>query len=202
MRLRVRIAGAAALIAVALLAGCVNLGGGKPPAQLMALTADDVVAQDVMAGGVVTNGAPADAITVLEPDAPRELAVVRVPVRLDGSTIAYLKGAQWVDRPSRLLRDLIAETLRVRHHLVIEDENGAPHGGVRLTGRLEAMGYDARAHAVVVRFDALRVAGDGTVISRRFEATEPNVAPDAAAVAPALNRAANSVAHAVAGWIG
>jgi cholesterol transport system auxiliary component len=40
------------------------------------------------------------------------------------------------------------------------------------------------------------------VETRRFEAIEPGVAPEAEAVAPALNRAANSVARQVADWVG
>ena len=43
---------------------------------------------------------------------------------------------------------------------------------------------------------------DGTITARRFEASEAGITPDAASVAPALNRAANKVAADVADWIG
>jgi cholesterol transport system auxiliary component len=63
------------------------------------------------------------------------------------------------------------------------------------------MGYDARRRSVVVRFDAMRWEPGGRVVSRRFEASVPDVAPEAESIAPALNRAANDVARQVADWI-
>ena len=51
------------------------------------------------------------------------------------------------------------------------------------------------AHAV------LQGAG-GQVRSQRFESRVPGVAPEAEAVGPALNEAANAVAGQVAAWVG
>ena len=42
---------------------------------------------------------------------------------------------------------------------------------------------------------------DGRVMSRRFEAREEGVVPEAAFVGPAINTAANSVAKEVAAWV-
>jgi cholesterol transport system auxiliary component len=108
----------------------------------------------------------------------------------------------WVERPARLFQGLLAETLRAKSgRLVFEAGDTDAKGAVRLSGRLVEMGYDARSRAVVVRFDALRDAG-GALSTRRFEAVEPGVLPDAASVGPAINRAANKVAAEVADWVG
>jgi cholesterol transport system auxiliary component len=63
------------------------------------------------------------------------------------------------------------------------------------------MGYDAQLQAVVVRYDAVVEEQGGAVRSRRFEASVPGIAAEAATIGPALNRAANEVAKAAAAWI-
>jgi len=219
-----RLSGAvlSAFLLPALLAGCVNLGGGKPPARLLTLSAEATApagasivgvtvaggspppaAATPITGTVLPHGAGTNSLLVFTPATPRELASPRVPVAEGGQAIAYLKGATWVERPARLFRALLAETIRARgQHLVLEDDQAEAAAATHLSGRLEVMGYDAASHSVVVRYDALRSGPDGTLLGRRFEAREANVPPEAAAVAPALNRAANDVARQVADWLG
>jgi cholesterol transport system auxiliary component len=84
---------------------------------------------------------------------------------------------------------------------VIDNDDTPILADVTLRGTLLEMGYDARSSSVVVRFDAVRTMAGGTAVSRRFEARESGVAPEAAAVGPALNRAANTVAEDIAVWI-
>ena len=182
-----------ALAPALLLGACVNLGAGTPPARLLTLTAET----HAPAGATIA-ATPANAILVIEPVTPRELAVTRVPVAQGAGAIAYLKDATWVERPARLFRALLAETT----HLVLEDDQGDAQAAIRLSGRLRTMGYDAASRTVTVRYDALRTGADGVITARRFEASEANIAPDAASVAPALNRAANVVAAQVADWVG
>jgi cholesterol transport system auxiliary component len=55
--------------------------------------------------------------------------------------------------------------------------------------------------SVVVRFDAVRTSGDGTVSTKRFESTVTGVAAEAVQVGPALNQAGNEVAQQVAAWL-
>ena len=190
------------LIGAALLSGCVNLGGGKAPAMLIHLTPEASVA-----AGPAQSGGAAKAILVIEPETDQSLGQTRIPVQVDDTRLAYLADVAWVERPARLFRGLLAEALRARggekggSGLVLEDDQPAPSGIRRLSGRLLAMGYDARSRSVVVRYDALLQSPDGTLATRRFEAVEPNVRPSAAVVAPALNRAANSVADQVARWV-
>ena len=63
--------------------------------------------------GSSTSGNFNDAIAVLDPGTPRELDVQRIPVQVNDTQIAYLKDAMWVERPARLFRSLLAETLRL-----------------------------------------------------------------------------------------
>lgn len=183
------------------LSACVSLGGGgggKAPASLLTLTP----AQSAPAGSMAS--ATADqAIMVMEPETDAHLAVLRIPVQVDDANIAYLQGAVWAERPARLFRALLAETLRVKTgRLVVEDSQSAvPATGTRLSGNLIAMGYDARTGSVVVRYDAIRTGPKGEVQTRRFESVVPGVAPLPASVGPALNKAANDVAAQVAEWM-
>lgn len=190
--------GLAAISLALLLGGCLNLGGGKPPATLIALSSTLAPA----AGTGVTSKLD-DALVVLEPEVDRKLAVLRVPVRVNGSSIAYLADAAWVERPARQFRSLLAETLRASgKRLVLEDDGSAGPAAHRLGGRLVDMGYDAAQQAVVVRFEAVRSTRGGAAETRRFESVIPGVSAKPEAIAAALNRAANAVAVDVAAWIG
>lgn len=191
---RIGLAGALALF----LSGCVNLGGGKAPPTLVSLTA----ASAAPAGTNVT-GSLKEALVVAEPETDRRLAVQRIPVQIDDANVAYLQNAQWVERPARLFRALLAETIRAKTgRLVIEDDQAEATGNTRLAGRLLDMGYDARRQSVVVRYDAIREGAGGIITTRRFEAVVPGIQPKTEFVGPALNQAANQVAQQVADWIG
>ncbi len=188
----------APLLLIPALGGCINLGLGsaKVPPTLYTLTPESAPAD-----GSTISGRPETTLSVIEPQAAAKLGVVRVAVTVDRARIAYLKQAQWVERPSRLFQHLLAETLRARgKRLVVEGESLA-HGPT-LSGWLIDFGYDAPAAAVVVRYDATRQLPDGTIETRRFEASVDHIAAQPDAIGPALNQAANQVAKAVADWIG
>lgn len=192
-----RLAAFAPLLLLAALGGCINLGLGtsKSPPAMMTLTPDSAPVD-----GSTMTGKSDSALGVVEPDTTAKLAVLRVPVTVDATHVAYLKGALWVERPTRLFQHLLAETMRARgKHLVVEG-NGGTHSPL-LSGHLIDFGYDAPTQAVVVRFDAVRQSPDGTTETRRFEASVAQIGPTAAAVSPALNQAANQVAKAVADWV-
>ncbi|HWU04778.1 MAG TPA: ABC-type transport auxiliary lipoprotein family protein [Novosphingobium sp.] len=192
------ISGAMLMLGAGLLGGCVNLGGGKAPPQMITLTP---LAPAPAGSAATLSAAPADVLVVAEPEAERALTIPRVAVQVDATGIAYLKDGMWAERPTRLFRDLLAETLRQRgKKLVMEDDEDTPKGAPRLGGRLLALGYDARGHAAVVRFDAVKHLPNGTIATRRFEAREEHISPNARDVAPALNRAANQVVAEVADW--
>ncbi len=186
----------AAALALAL-GGCLSLGG-KVPDTLFSLTSSRSASAGTSASGKIE-----DAIVVAEPETDRRLAVQRVPVQIDDASVAYLQNAMWVERPARLFRSLLAETIRAKgSRLVFEDNEAASGAGVRLTGRLLEMGYDARSLSVVVRYDAIRSSRGGDLTTRRFESIVPGVAAKPEAIGPALNQAANDVAAQVAEWVG
>ncbi len=179
------------------LGACVSLGGGKVPDTLFTLTPEKVIP-----AGTAISGKPADAIVVFEPETDRRLGVQRIAVQVDGSNIAYLQKAMWVERPARLFQNLLAETIRARSgRLVVMSDDNAGLGALRLSGRLLDIGYDARSMSVVVRFDAQRTEADGAVTTKRFESVISGVAPEAIQVGPALNQAGNEVAQQVAEWL-
>lgn len=185
-----------ALAAIAALSGCLSLGA-KVPDQLITFTP-----QQTAPAGTASSGEVTQAIVVIEPEVEDRLDVNRVPVRIDATSVAYLQDATYVDRPARLFQHLLAETLRAsKGGLVIEGEDPGVVVSTRLYGRLIEAGYDARQASVSVIYDAVVTAPDGQMRQRRFAATVPNVAADAASVAPALNDAANDVAGQVAGWL-
>lgn len=178
------------------LAGCVSLAS-KPPKAIFQLTADTPIET-----GTTVHGTLGTALLVTEPTTDGALSVLRIPVRVDGSSIAYLKDAGWVERPARQFRSLLAETLRAKTGgLVVEGIDYGTPGQQVLGGHLLDMTYDASTHAVVVRFDAVLHRTDKTLETRRFEARVPDIAPKPEQVGPALNKAANQVAGEVAAWV-
>lgn len=190
-------AGTAMLLA---LAGCVSLGGGKPPESLLTLT--PVAAPAVGSGAVAGRDTTGRAILVQLPDTPAKLDVLRLPVTVSDTELAYLAEAYWVEKPARLFRRLVGETVRARGQALVVDNDDTPVlADVTLRGTLLDMDYDPRTSSVVVRFEAVRTEAGGKATSRRFEARESGVAAQAGAVGPALNRAANRVAGEIADWL-
>jgi len=187
----------APLLLIPALAGCINLGLGtsKSPPAMMTLTPESAPAD-----GSTTSGTAQTALSVIEPETDAKLAVLRVPVTIDPSHVAYLKKALWVERPARLFQHLLIETVRARGKRLVVEGSQFTHGPI-LSGRLIDFGYDVPSHSVIVRFDAIRLMPDGTTQTRRFEASVDHLDADVGQVAPALNQAANQVAIAVADWV-
>ena len=185
----------AALLLLALPA-CVSLGG-PPPESLLTL---NPAARAPAGEGVA--GADRPVIAVLAIDTPAKLDVLRVPVAVSDTELAYLQEAFWVEKPARLFRRLVGETIRARGAaMVVDGDSTATLATMTLRGTLIDMGYEAATSAAVVRFDAVRVDAEGAVTTRRFEARETGVAAEGRAVGAALNRAANTVAGEVADWV-
>lgn len=185
------------LAPLALLTGCISFGP-ETPESLLTLTPTATAPT-----GSGASGTAASAIVLSEFEVPAALDVTRVPVQIDDTRLAYLQDATWVERPARLFRRLIGETLRTRsNRFIVDGDDPGVLAETRLEGTLRTFGYDARNSSVVLVFDGV-LPGEGTAVrTRRFEAVIPNVAPEAAAVGPALNQAANQVAAEVAEWIG
>jgi cholesterol transport system auxiliary component len=178
------------------LPGCISLGG-PPPESLLTLSPET---RAPVGAGV--SGADRPVIAVLAIDTPAKLDVLRVPVAVSDTELAYLQEAFWVEKPARLFRRLVGETIRSRGiAMVVDGDDTATLATTTLRGTLIDMGYEASTSAAVVRFDAVRLDGEGKVSTRRFEARETGVPAEGRAVGAALNRAANTVAGEVADWV-
>lgn len=182
------------------LAGCVSIGrGGEDPAdQLFTLTATTTAP-----AGATAQGNLATALSVTEPDVPQYLDELRVPVQINANAIAYLQDAFWIEKPASLFQRVLTDTIRAGStRLVVGGGELEYAAQTQLGGELTAMGYDATRGSVIVRYDAVLHLPDGSLRTRRFESEISGIAPDALAVGPALNRAANDVAAQVAQWVG
>ena len=187
----------AAFAPALLLAGCISFGP-ETPDSLLTLTP---TATAPAGSGASSNAG--QSIVLSEFEAPAALDVTRVPVQIDDTSIAYLQDATWVEKPARLFRRLIGETLRTRtNRIIVDGDDPGALAQTRLNGTVRQFGYDARNSSVVVVFDGVLPGAGSSVRTRRFEAVISGVAPEAAAVGPALNQAANQVALEVAEWIG
>ena len=190
---RFALAGLAALA----LSGCLSLGK-EPPDSLLNLTPTRQAA-----AGTGSTGTAENALAILELQAPQKLNVTRVPVTTSDSSLAYLKDAEWVEKPARLFGRLLADTVRAKgNRLLVGGTDLEFTAASKLSGTLSAMEYDAATGSAIVRFDAVLIGNDSNVTTRRFEATVPGVTPEAQAVGIALNPAANQVANDVAEWVG
>ena len=178
------------------LAGCISLGKDPPDALL------NLTAANQAAAGTGAQGSSDSALAILDLQAPQKLNVARVPVTTGDSSLAYLKDAEWVEKPARLFGRLLADTIRAKgNRLLVSGTDLEFQADSKLSGTLSAMEYDATRGAAVVRFDAVLQTGDSQVVTRRFEASVPGVPPEASAVGVALNQAANQVANDVAEWV-
>ena len=189
---------ALAVAAFLMLSGCVSFGA-KPPAQLLTLDAT----QKVPAGTVRTAGAGRTLI-VTDPDAPKMLDTVRVPVQVSATSVAYVTKVQWADTPRHLFRNLLAETISAStDRIVIDSGQFSGDGGQRLSGELVAFGIDSASNNAVVTYDAVLMTPAGVAIARqRFTATMPISGKiDPMTIGAPLNGAANKVTADVAAWV-
>ncbi len=187
------------LLSTALLmtAGCVRFGG-KPPENLLTITS-----QAAAPAGETLSGTSQDALFVDLPVVPKSIATLRVAVRDGANSFAYVKDALWVDVPSRQFQGVLAETIRTRvGRLVLDPGQYLARRGQMLEGNLLEFGVDAAKRSAVVTYDASLMSPDGLRVTRqRFSSSVPVSEIDAASVAPAVSKAANDVATAVADWV-
>ena len=196
----------ALLVAASLtLSACVSVGGEvDTPDSLLTLSAS--AAAPAGSGAATGAEGSAGAVAVLTPEVPAKLDLLRIPVTVSDTEIAYLKDMVWIEKPARLFRRVLGETLRTRSGdagglLILDSDDTPVLADQFVRGTLLDMGYDARSGEVVVSFDAVRSDPQGVVSSRRFEAREYVVDVESEFVGPALNRAANEVASDVADWV-
>ena len=191
------------IVMLALLSGCgplVQIGGNAPiPQSLLTITAS---ATPRAYDGPSRQG---DTIGVELPGVPATLQTLRLPVTTSASEVTYLVGATWAEQPNRQFQRLLADTLAASGIPVIDVRQSNLAPARRLTGSLREFGLDVRDPGppqVRIRYDAQLAdpRAPQALLLRRFEASVPAADQRPAAVAAALNRAANRVAADVAGW--
>jgi cholesterol transport system auxiliary component len=180
------------------LAGCISFGS-KPPSAL--LTLNPAVELPI---GESQRSNVAATITIAVPSLPQELSSSRVPVHSGGTAVAFVKDAQWVERPSQLFARLLGDTITAKTgRLVLSSRQSMLDPGAYLMGELRRFGIEEETREAVVTYDAALIRGPETVIERRrFEVRVQVAAIEAAPVGVALNEAANQVAAQVAEWVG
>lgn len=180
------------------LGGCISFGA-KPPPTLLTLES----AQSVPAGET-RSSANAATITIAVPSVSQALATTRVPVQSSGTSIAYVKDAQWVELPARLFARLAADTIAARTgRVVLSTAQSFSDPGARLSGELRNFGVDGATSEAVVTFDAALIRTTGEVVEkRRFEARLPIAAIAAGPASQGIDQAANQVAAQLADWVG
>jgi cholesterol transport system auxiliary component len=179
------------------LGACVSFGG-KAPASMLVLTADNVVA-----AGTARTATATDALVIQIPQVPRKLDTNRVPVQIDASSIAYLKDAFWADKPARLMQMLVAETVSAKTgNLVLNEVDAGGKAARYISGSLLEFGIDAETNEAVVTYDVVKIIRGSATEKRRFEARRPLTAISPAPAGAALNAAANEVAGQIADWAG
>lgn len=186
-----------ALPLIMALGACVSFGG-KAPASMLVLTADNVVA-----AGTARTATATDALVIQIPQVPRKLDTNRVPVQIDASSIAYLKDAFWADKPARLMQMLVAETVSAKTgNLVLNEVDAGGKAARYISGSLLEFGIDAETNEAVVTYDVVKIIRGSATEKRRFEARRPLTAISPAPAGAALNAAANEVAGQIADWAG
>ncbi|HET9427391.1 MAG TPA: ABC-type transport auxiliary lipoprotein family protein [Allosphingosinicella sp.] len=177
------------------LSGCFGGGG---PSELLTLTPT----QSRTATGPRA-AAEGRLITVTTPSAPHALNNNRVPVYVSDTIIQYLKDAYWVDEPAELFRNLLSETIAAQtSYVVIDPALYTQAAGTTVSGQMLRFGLDPTRMEAVVQFEAAVSRPNQPVLTNRFEARVPVAEATRAAVAPALNAAANQVAAEVTAWLG
>jgi cholesterol transport system auxiliary component len=188
------------LLALMTLTACgplVKIGESGPPPQRFTLVA-------------APNTAAVVALPTLRVDdleSAAELANTRIAVRVGAQEVRYVTGGLWTDRPTRLLRAVLADTLRQRSTgLVLSAAQADIAPAYRLAGRLIAFQAEAPngvvTHMKISTEQLLIMAKTGTVLaSRRFEAREASRSDRPADLAEAANAAANIIAAQTTDWV-
>ncbi|QOT71111.1 membrane integrity-associated transporter subunit PqiC [Sphingobium fuliginis] len=185
-------------LGASMLAGCVSFGG-KPPERLLSLSAAQKVAP-----GTLRSASAGASITVADPEAPKMLDTVRVPVITSPTSVAYVTKVQWADTPRHLFQKLLGETIAATsNRIVLDPGQYSADAGQRLMGELVDFGVDEASNSAVVTYDAMLTGPGGTAIAKqRFTASAPIGGKiDASSVGAPLNAAANKVAADVAAWL-
>jgi cholesterol transport system auxiliary component len=147
------------------------------------------------------------AIRIEDFETSADIASTRIAVRVGAQEVRYVSGGIWTDKPARLMRALLADTVRQHSSgLVLSAAQADITPAYRLTGRLIAFQAEAAngvaTHMIISTEQLLIIAKTGTVLaSRRFEAREASRSDRPADLADAANTAANIIAAQTTDWL-
>ena len=159
-----------ALAASLVLAGCISLSQ-DPPESLLTLTSS---ASAPAGSGASAGPDGADnAIAVMTPEVPAKLDVNRVPVQVSDTNLAYLQEAVWVERPARLFRRLLGETLRTRGSELVLDTDDTPTSDVAAAKEIIRVLFRKLAALGPVDWPAHNALGGGMAVM-----TRPDLIPE------------------------
>lgn len=188
IRRRVRLCAGAGLFAL-FLAGC-----GSSALDSYSLSA----ARDGVRGR-----ASARQMAIAEPVAGSPYDSDRIVVRTGGDAVAYLKGAQWVDRLPRHLQTLMVQSFENARLL---RSVGRPSerfvADVSLNSEIRRFEIDVQSAEAVVEISAKIITeGTGRIVAARvFTARVPGSASDGKAAAAALDAAFGRVVRDLVAW--
>jgi cholesterol transport system auxiliary component len=140
---------------------------------------------------------------VLEPVAIAPYDSERIVVRTGPEAVAYLKGAQWVERLPRLLQTTMIQSFENARLLRSVGRPGERFvADVSLTSEIRRFEIDVTTNEAIVEISARVVAeGSGRIIAARiFSARVPGSAADGKAASAALDAAADRVLREIVAW--
>jgi len=190
---------AAALLPVALLAGCSILGGSREPATIYA--PEPQVAADPAWPHVDWQ------LSISPPMAARMVDSQRIAVRPTPGQIEVYKGAAWAKTPSEQLVDTVLRTLEDSGDIrAVARQGSGISADYKLVTELRRFDADYDGGAVPkatieVNAKLLHVSDQDIVEARTFRQAVPAAATDVGSVARAFDQALGKVAHDMSGWI-
>lgn len=174
---------------------------------LLALTACGGAALDAYSLSApresLTGRASTRQMIVNEPVAGAPYDGERIVVRTGPEAVAYLKGAQWVDRLPRLVQTTMVQAFENARLLRSVGRPGERFvADVSLTSEIRRFDIDVDAGEAVVEISAKIVAeGSGRIIAARiFAARAPASASDGKEAAAALDRALGRMLRELVAW--
>jgi phospholipid/cholesterol/gamma-HCH transport system substrate-binding protein len=147
--------------------------------------------------------APAGQLIVMRPSAPVALETPRILVEApDGRIAAGFDDAQWADSAPLLLQAKLIESFENAGYLRVASDVAGLLADHQLLIELRAFQVEAgdRPTAIVDFTAKLADAGGNILSARRFQASAPVAAMEAAAAAAALSEAFDKAATDLVGW--
>jgi cholesterol transport system auxiliary component len=139
-------------------------------------------------------------LAVLLPDATLPADSDRIVVRTNPQSVAYLSGAQWVDKLPTLVQSRLIESFQNAHLLRAVGRPGMRADFSLQTG-IRRFELDAARSAAIVEISAQIIGPSGRIVGGRiFAANVPAPPGDPAVIAAALDAALAKVMREIVIW--